>query len=82
MSTYIDGRRIQYPKAGQWVREENADADSEKGLIISVHMDGVCHVVWDEGDETLHQPDTLYRHHTGWWWVVPDVNPQVGKTWG
>lgn len=81
MSTYVDGKRIRYPKAGDWVRAY-ADPDAEKGMVTSVEEDGCVVVAWDEGDTYRYQPDTLYLAPSGWYWLVPTEEEVAGKTWG
>lgn len=83
MTTYAEGKRIRYPRPGHWVRAElHDDADSEKGMVTCVREDGTVEVAWDEGDTYSYEPDTLFLHGSGWYWVVPAEGDPSPRGWG
>lgn len=82
MTTYVDGKPIRYPRAGDWVRRYLHSKREERGLVTSVGMDGTVSVEWDEGDGELFQPDVLVLHRTGWYWIEPEEALPTEKSWG
>lgn len=89
MTTYVEGQAIRYPRRGDSVREPEDHLplhtvdQVRMGKVISTDEDGCVHVYWDDGEEMGYEPDTLYLHATGWWWVAPvEESAPEGKSWG
>lgn len=80
MPTYAQGRRIRYPRPGDWVRNEDSmwDPKADRGMVTAVGEDGRVRTEWEDG-EWVFEPDVLYLHHSGWFWVAPA--PEEVKGW-
>jgi hypothetical protein len=51
-------------------------------MVTCVREDGTVEVAWDEGDTYSYEPDTLFLHGSGWYWVVPAEGDPSPRGWG
>lgn len=74
VTTYSDGKPVRYPRRMDVVRE-----GERLGRVTVLYDDGCVLVVWDDGEDTLYQPDVLYLHQSGWFWL--ESEPEEVRGW-